>query len=128
MQQRGFRWLGVVFAILLALPAAGYLAALLASRDASFAQPSDVALAGILFTGAAVVGCALASGSRAAHFGAAAFCAGAGLVALVIAPEHGRVGVQDAALGAFLLAGALSIALSAPPPAAQRSSTNATQS
>ena len=124
--QRGFRLLAGVFAFLLALPALGLAAG--AGAGVATLRPADLALAGILLTAALVIVSALTSRSRVAILASASFVAGAGLVAFAVAPAAGEGWPQDAALGLFLLTGALSLALSAPDKAAQRSSMGAADS
>jgi hypothetical protein len=121
---QGFRLLSGVFAALLVMPGALFLAAQM--RGAAFVRPSDLALAGILLTASAVIFSALHARSRVALRASSAFCVGTGLVALVAAASS-EAWPQDVALGGFLLAGATSLALAAGEPA-QRTSTQPAKS
>lgn len=124
--QRGFRMLAGLFALLLGLPAVVALSFLFAGL--ARLAPADLALAGILLTGASVAISALAAHDRTAILACSAFSASVGLVALAFAPAAGRAWPQSVALGLFLFAGSAALALSAPAKPAQRSSTGAADS
>lgn len=128
--QGGFRFLGSIFAVLLALPAASYATSAAMGLGSPRVQASDIALAGILATAATVVLSALNARTRTSLLAASAFVGSTGLVALAVAPTSARGFPQIVALGLFLLAGAAALALSAPPKtmASEASSTNAADS
>jgi len=124
--QRGFRFLAGVFALLLAMPALGLVA--VGARGVARLKAADLALAGILLTAAFVIASALSSRSRSGILASAAFVISTSLVAFAMVPVAGPGWPQNAALGGFLAAGGLALALSAPAKPAQRSSMRAADS